>query len=199
VYIGETRNPPFFLKGVLVSKVPQHYQILYSKEQIDERIQALGKEIDSWIDTTSPSGSRDVLALPVMRGGLYFFADLSRAMENSLEVNPVQSWAYNGEENTALPTGVTVRFSDLPVKGRRVLVIDDICDSGRTLKTIHEDLTARGAAEVQVVVLVRRAVGEPSFSPQWCGFEYDGPEWFVGYGMDDGSRWRNLPEIYLVN
>lgn len=182
-----------------MSKVPQHYQLLYSREQIDARVQVLGSEIDKWIDSSASDGDRDVLALPVMRGGLYFFADISRAVKNSLEVNPVQSWAYNGEENTALPSGVTVRFSDLPVKDRRVLVIDDICDSGRTLKTIHESLISRGAAEVQVAVLVRRAVGDPSFSPQWCGFEYDGPEWFVGYGMDDGSRWRNLPEIYLVN
>jgi hypoxanthine phosphoribosyltransferase len=182
-----------------VSKVPEHYQLLYSKEQIAERVQVLGKEIDAWIDQgVSEDGGRDVLALPVMRGGLFFFADLSRAVENSLELNPIQSWAYNGEENTALPTGVTVKTSDLPVKGRRVLIVDDICDSGGTLQAIYDSLLQRGAAEVHAVVLVQRIVSEPTFHPQWCGFKYDGPEWFVGYGMDDGSRWRNLPDIYLA-
>ena len=115
-----------------------------------------------------------------------------------IEVNPIQSWAYNGEENTALPSGVSVNFSDLPVKDRRVLIVDDICDSGRTLKAIHESLLSRGAKEVMAAVLVQRTSTEPTFGPRWVGFTYDGPEWFVGYGMDDGGGWRNLPDIYLV-
>ncbi|MCI5065889.1 hypothetical protein MRY87_09210 [bacterium] len=181
-----------------MSRVPSSYEQLYSKEAIATRVRELGVEIDAWIDGGQGEGDRDVLALPVLRGGLYFFADLSRAISNSLEVHPIQSWAYNGEENTALPSGVAVKMSDLPVRGRRVLIVDDICDSGRTLEAIHKSLLERGAREVCASVLVQRIGSEPNFRPRWTGFQYDGPEWFVGYGMDDGGRWRNLSDIFLV-
>lgn len=181
-----------------MTKSREHYKLKYPKEEISKRVSELGREIDEWISAGS-EGHRDVLALPVMRGGLYFFTDLSRAIQNSLEVNPIQSWAYNGEENTALPAGVSVKMSDLPVKGRRVLIVDDICDSGKTLKAITESLVSRGAQEVRAAVLVQRVGSEPTFQPTWSCFQYDGPEWFVGFGMDDGGRWRNLPDIYLVN
>lgn len=86
----------------------------------------------------------------------------------------------------------------LAVKGRVVLVVDDVCDSGRTLEALERDLMERGAREVRTVVLIRRLLDRPSFVPCWIGFEYKGPEWFVGYGMDDGQRWRNLPAVHII-
>ncbi len=177
--------------------IPENFKKLYSREQIEKQINVLSKDIDKWI-TSGEENERDVLAIPVMRGGLYFFADLSRAVKNSLECNPIQSWAYQGEENTAIPSGVTLKLNDLPVGGRRILIIDDICDSGKTLNAIQKSFLDRGAKEVVAAVLIQRGDAEPTIQPKWVGFHYEGPEWFVGYGMDDGGRWRNLPEIYII-
>jgi hypoxanthine phosphoribosyltransferase len=87
---------------------------------------------------------------------------------------------------------------NLAVKGRVVLVIDDICDSGGTLQELERYLIAAGAREVRTVVLIRRLLDRPTFVPCWVGFEFTGLEWFVGYGMEDGNRWRNLPAVYTI-
>ncbi|MCB0321192.1 MAG: hypothetical protein KDD60_09720 [Bdellovibrionales bacterium] len=190
--------------------IPSNFRKLYDKSEIQKQVERVAQEIDAWIDAGNVgaqedgdgkkrNAERDVLALPVLRGGLYFYADLSRAIRNSLDCNPIQSWAYQGVENTALPTGVSVNLSDFPVKGRRVLIVDDICDSGKTFDAIQQRLLDRGAVEVVAAALIQRVGIELKFTPRWVGFTYDGPEWFVGYGMDDGGRWRNLPEIYLID
>ena len=105
--------------------VPKNFKKLYSRKDIESSIAKMAKSIDQWIAEAEPE-SRDVLAIPVLRGGIYFFADLSRAVSHSLECSPIQSWAYQGEENTAIPSGVTLKLSDLPVTGRRILIVDDL-------------------------------------------------------------------------
>jgi hypoxanthine phosphoribosyltransferase len=93
---------------------------------------------------------------------------------------------------------VKIHSEGLAVKGRVVLVVDDLCDTGRTLEALEKELLERGAREVRSVVLIRRLLNKPTFVPCWVGFEYSGLEWFVGYGMDDGERWRNLPGVYII-
>jgi hypoxanthine phosphoribosyltransferase len=138
------------------------------------------------------------LAIPVLRGGIFFFADLVRAINASVEIAPVRTEAYEAELNGQPRNEVQIYAEKLAVKGRVVLVVDDVCDSGRTLEELEKALMARGAREVRTVVLVRRLLDHPTFVPCWTGFQYEGPEWFVGYGMDDVERWRNLPGVYII-
>jgi len=93
---------------------------------------------------------------------------------------------------------VQVDLAAVPARGRSVLVVDDICDSGRSLAVLSAALKEAGAREVRAAVLVTRKVESQAYSPEWSGFDYSGKEWIVGYGMDDSERWRNLPGVFII-
>lgn len=176
--------------------VPKNFKLIYSQSQIAERVAVLGKEISAWADAIQKQYGEEILAVPVLGGGVFFFADLVRAVDYSLEMAPVKAWAYAA--NVEQLSEVKVDMRNVPAKGRSVLLIDDICDSGKTLATLKEIFEGAGAREVKSAALVRRILPKPTFKPEWVGFEYTGAEWFVGYGMDDQGKWRNLPSVHII-
>ena len=91
-----------------------------------------------------------------------------------------------------------LHLDEAAIRGRSVLLVDDICDSGVSLRALTQHLKHIGAREVRSAVLIRRAIENSAFTPEWVGFHHKGPEWFVGYGMDDSDRWSNLPDIYVI-
>jgi hypoxanthine phosphoribosyltransferase len=181
-----------------VRQIPAHFSLKFSEKDIAKRVEALGEEIGAWCHGVWNDSHTDVLAIPVLRGGIFFFADLVRAINSSVEIAPVRPEAYEADLNGQPRSEVQIYAEKLAVKGRVVLVVDDVCNSGRTLEELEKALIARGAREVRTVVLVRRLLDRPTFVPCWTGFQYVGPEWFVGYGMDDVERWRNLPGVYII-
>lgn len=179
-------------------RIPANFSPVFSHDEIDARIKTLGAEISGWCEGVWKDSHTDVLALPVLRGGIFFFCDLVRQLSASVEVAPIKTESYEAGTNGVMKNEVAIHFERLAVKGRVVLVVDDVCDSGRTLEALEKNLLARGAREVRTAVLIRRLLDTPSFVPCWVGFQYKGPEWFVGYGMDDNERWRNLPGVYVI-
>jgi len=177
--------------------IPKNFQICYPAEIIQKRVRELGQEISSWAQKIWDDSHTDVVAVPILRGGLFFFADLVRAVSSSIEIAPVKAWAYASGENAKQLDQVSVDVSVIPARGRRVLLVDDICDSGRTLDELHRQLLTAGALEVRSAVLIKREA-KKVFEPNWSAFNYNGPEWFVGYGMDDSERWRNIPSVYII-
>lgn len=177
-------------------QVPETFQLLYSAESIARRVGELGEEVSRWCRSVRDQTGRDVVAIPVLRGAIYFFSDITRAIDTSVEVAPVRASAYDNSVIGAQHHSVWITADGLDVRGRVVLVVDDVCDSGRTLEELERALIERGAREVRSIVLVRRLLNVPSFVPCWVGFEYRGKEWFVGYGLEDKERWRNLPGVY---
>lgn len=183
--------------------LPQHLKCLYSAEQIEQRTVALGAEISTWTQQVWDASHTDVLTIPVLRGGIFFYADLVRQIANSVEIAPARTWAYEqvAAEGSSKPnelSTVGVDIASVPARGRAVLVIDDICDSGRSLAFLAKELQAAGAREVRTAVLIRRELPDQKYTPDWVGFTYSGTEWLVGYGMDDSERWRNLPGVYVI-
>ncbi len=179
-------------------RIPANFSPVFNEKEIAARVKALGEEITGWCEGVWKDSHTDVLVLPVLRGGLFFFADLVRQLRTSVEVDPITTSAYEAGQNGVQKDIVSVYAEQLAVKGRVVLVVDDVCDSGRTLEALEKALLEKGAREVRTAVLVRRLLDTPSFVPCWVGFQYQGPEWFVGYGMDDNQRWRNLPGVYVI-
>lgn len=177
--------------------LPPNYRLMFSPEVIASRIGEMGTEINRWANETSSTTGRDVLAIPVLRGGMFFFSDLMRLVTTSVEVAPARVKAY--DQNTNIErASLSLSFDGVRVKDRHIILIDDICDSGRTHKILTDHLYGEGAVEVKCAVLVRRKLEISVFDPDWIGFEFSGPDWFVGYGMDDGNRWSNLPGVYII-
>lgn len=178
--------------------IPQRFLPLYEPHTIREAVARLGKDISAWTREVWDASGTDVVAVPVLRGGIIFFGDLVRQVEHSLEVAPGRSWGYEVGENGVQNQSIRLDVDAIPAEGRSILLVDDVCDSGRTLAAMSERLRERGAREVRSAVLIRRILPEPRYLPTWSAFEYGGAEWFVGYGMEDGERWRNLPGVYII-
>ena len=177
---------------------PSNFKLLYSESDIAQAVKRLGSEITTWAHDTWEDSHTDLLAIPILRGGLFFFADLVREIRQSVEIAPARTWAYEEKANALQKTKVAVNIESVPAKGRNILLVDDICDSGRTLKALKESLLEAGARMVKSAALVKRELEGAACKPDWTGFAYEGPEWLVGYGMDDCDRWRNLPSIYII-
>jgi len=179
-------------------QIPANFVLEYSPNQIASRVEELSEEIGRWCSRVWSESHTDVLVIPVLRGGIFFFSDLVRRFPCSVEIAPVRTEAYDGDQNGVQRAHISIYSEGLAVKGRVVLIVDDVCDSGRTLEALEKELLEKGAREVRSVVLIRRLLNVPTFVPCWVGFEYSGLEWFVGYGMDDSQRWRNLPGIHVI-
>jgi len=179
-------------------KTPDNFKLLHSPEEISQAVHRLGVEVTGWAETVWQEQGRDIIAIPVLRGGIFFFADLVRQIGRSVEMAPVQTWAYEQGQNEMQKERVEIR-GEVGAKDRSVLLIDDVCDSGRTLKALTERMYEIGAKEVKSAVLLKRSIEQKIFEPDYIGFEYPGTEWFVGYGMEDRERWRNLPAIFTLH
>ena len=180
------------------TELPSNFKLLYTREQIEQSNQKLGREISTWAREVWTRSHTDILTIPVLRGGIFFFADLVREIDHSVELTPTYSKVYEEGVNKAMRAEMKTDVDSIPAQGRAVLLVDDICDSGKTLANLTKRLKENGADEVRSAVLVRRIMEQETFKPDWVGMEYKGSEWLVGYGMEDSNRWRNLSSIYII-
>lgn len=173
--------------------IPEHLEELYSKDAIAHRVTDLARELDRWSEESLAEGRGLLLAVCVLRGGVFFFSDLLQKMSHSVEPSFCRAWSYVKGINSAAEASVRVDWINTDVGGRDVLLIDNICDSGRTLDVLAQLAREQGAQRVRTVTLVHRIRQDAVHTPSLAGFTYDGPEWLVGYGLRDGELRSNLP------
>lgn len=178
-------------------ELPKTYQECFSKEKIDHRVAELGLQITQWAKDVSRNGNGDLIVMPIMRGALFFAADLARAIDQSVEIIPIEAKAYSVSDNTEAQVEIG-HIKLTPLLGRSLLLVDDICDSGRTLASVAEKLKGCGAKEIRHAVMIRRVIAQETFIPDYVGFGFVGDDWLVGYGMDNRDEHRNLPAIYSM-
>jgi len=163
-------------------------RVLISKPQIELRIAELAREI------SRDYGGQSITLLGVLNGSLMFLADLVRQLDLPSRIGFVQATSYRGATTT--PGELDVNPGLVPdVRGRQVLLLDDILDSGVTLTTLKQRVWALEPASLKVAVLLRkRGRQQVPFEPDYCGFEI--PNVFVvGYGMDYNDEYRPLPYV----
>ncbi|OLP53701.1 hypoxanthine phosphoribosyltransferase [Rhizobium rhizosphaerae] len=166
--------------------------ILYSADTIAERNRAIAAEI-------AGGNSDNLLVISVLKGSFIFAADLIRAMHEAGIAPEMEFITLSSYGTGTVSRGVTVlKDIDSDVAGRNVLLIDDILESGRTLRFARELMLERGAASVQIAVLLdKRIKREIDFEADFVGFEC--PDYFVvGYGMDAAYAFRELPFVGIV-
>ena len=166
-------------------------EVLISQEQIREKTKELGRRIAQDYEGKNP------LLICVLKGGLMFLADLMREIHMPLEIDFMAVSSYGDATESS---GVVRILMDLErnIRGRHVLIVEDIIDTGRTLNYIIENLQTRGPASIKVCTLLdkpaRRLLDIPL---DYVGFEI--PDRFViGYGLDFGEIYRNLPFVGVL-
>lgn len=165
-------------------------QRLVSADEIRIALERLAAEIAARIGTRTP------LVLTVMRGAVIFSGQLLPLLAFPLECDYVHVTRYRDSTRGGKPEWkVKPR---VPVRGRTVLILDDILDEGITLAAIRDGLLADGASEVLCAVFADKDIGcSKPVAPDFVGVRV--PNRYVfGYGMDVRGAWRNLPEIYAL-
>lgn len=165
-------------------------RLLISQTQIRTRVRQLGREL-----TRHYAGQRP-LFLGIMNGALFFLADLLRAADLDSEVTCIRLASYAGTKSSGKLRGLEAMGDSF--KGRHVVIVDDIFDSGLTLSSLVTRLHELGAADVKVCVLLQKK--RPKQIPvkiDWVGFKI--PDKFVvGYGLDYNGRFRGLKQIRVL-
>lgn len=160
---------------------------LIDAEALHDRVRELGAEI------AEDYADRDLLLLCLLKGGIYFTADLSRAIDLPITVEFVRARSYAGIESSG---EVKLSWIDgLEIAGRDVLIVEDIVDTGLTLIEIWQALEAKGAASLAICTLLykEKRLAHP-FPVRYIGFAIE-DVFVVGYGLDYDERFRNLPHI----
>jgi hypoxanthine phosphoribosyltransferase len=162
--------------------------VLVSEAEIDARVRAIGTAI-----TTDYNG-RQPLLVGVLKGAVVFMADLLRAIDLPTEIDFLAVSSY-GESTTSSGVVKIVKDLDAELLGRDVILVEDIIDSGLTLRFLVENLRARGPASLAVAALLVREGVEVAPEVRYVGFTLP-PTWVVGYGLDAGQRNRHLRGIH---
>ena len=167
--------------------------VVLSEEQLNAKV----KEAAAWLDGKFQNSDTPPLAISVLKGSVFFFCDVVRAMQTPVQLDFMTVSSYG---NATKSTGVPKIVMDLAasVEGRDVILIEDIVDSGNTLVRMRDLILGRGAKSFTVVTLFdkparRKQPIEADFSCFVIGDEF-----IVGYGLDYAQQYRNLPYVGIL-
>ncbi|MDO4595781.1 MAG: hypoxanthine phosphoribosyltransferase [Coriobacteriaceae bacterium] len=171
---------------------PDVEKVLFTQEDIAGIVKRLGEQI------SEDYKGKDLVLIAVLRGAVVFMGDLMRAIENPLAIDFMAVSSYgNGTKSSGIVR--IVKDLDIDIKGRDVLIVEDILDSGLTLKYLMKNLASRGPASLEVAAFLwkdvegRTTAIEPKYVGAHCPDEF-----VVGYGLDYAERYRNLPFVGVL-
>ena len=167
-------------------------EILIDEDRLRSRIVELGEEI------SADYAGQDLLLIGVLKGAVFFMADLMRTLTIPCEIDFMAISSYGAQTDSSGVVRI-LKDLDINIEGRHVLVVEDIIDSGLTLSYLMRNLEAREPASLKVCALLTKPDRRESDVPvRYIGFEI--PNRFViGYGLDFAERYRNLPYVGVLD
>lgn len=166
-------------------------KVLLDRETIRRKIAEMGSRI------SNDYRGKKVLLICVLKGAVIFLSDLMRHIDIPVEIDFMAVSSYGASTESS---GVVRILKDLDcsIEGKHCLVVEDIIDSGLTLKYLEENLLSRQPASIKIVTLLdkpdRRRV---DIEPDYCGFRIP-DEFVVGFGLDFNEQYRSLPDICVI-
>ena len=185
------KNNNKMIENQLVKAHDKSFRPMISAQTIAERVEIVGKQISEDYCGKKP------LLLAILNGAYMFAADLSRAIHTDLELTFVKLSSYKGTSTTGNVT--TVLGLDTTLRGRHIIIVEDIVDTGNTLHNFLKELDKEEPASVEIAAcfLKPTALQHP-LSIKYLGFEI--PDHFIiGYGLDYDGLGRNLSDVYELN
>lgn len=167
-------------------------RVLLSQEAIERRTAELAAEIDRDYGA-SATREEPLVVIGVLKGSVFFMVDLLKQVKAPVTIDFFQTSSYG---QGTVPGEVRIKKDvDLPLRDRDVLLVEDIVDTGHTLRTILALLRFRGARSVRLCALLdKKEAREVEVPIDYCGFEIENV-FVVGYGLDVAERFRNLPYV----
>ncbi|MGN0431920.1 MAG: hypoxanthine phosphoribosyltransferase [Lachnospiraceae bacterium] len=169
----------------------EHVRVLLTEQEVNDRIREIGEQI------SRDYAGKEIHLICVLKGGSFFMCELAKRITVPVSLDFMSVSSYGGG---TMSSGVVKIIKDLdePVRGKHVLVVEDIVDSGRTLSYLMEMLKERGAESLRLCTLLnkpeRRVV---DVKVDYTCFDIP-DEFVVGYGLDYAQKYRNLPYVGVV-
>ena len=173
----------------LLAGDPDIGKIVVEEDRLQARIAELGATITADYADRTP-----ILLVGVLKGAFMFMADLARTIDLPVEFDFMAVSSYGSSTKSSGVVRI-VKDLDIDLTGRHVLLVEDIIDSGLTLQYLRRNLAHRGPASLEVcALLVREGLQKSDPQLAYVGFEIP-PDFVIGYGLDVGELYRNLPYI----
>ncbi len=171
--------------------IPESYHLMISEEQIQKKLRELGEQITRDFKDKCP------ILIGILNGSFIFLADLIRYINTDVEVDFIRISSYgDGRESSGHIKILKPLSAD--INGRSVLVVEDIVDSGLSVKFLRKMLEAFNPAELKFVTLLNKpSKKQVNIQIDYIGFDIE-DKYVVGYGLDDGQLKRNLRSIYYI-
>lgn len=163
-------------------------ETLISEEELQKRVKELGEQI------TKDYENEEIIVLCILKGGVMFMTDLVKHIQIPMKMEFMVVSSYGDEYKSS---GVVKILKDLdePIEGKHILIVEDIIDSGRTLKYIKNILKERAPESIKICTLLDKAEQrEATVDVEYAGFTI-GDEFVIGYGLDYRQYYRNIPYI----
>lgn len=168
------------------------HDILYSEEQIRERLAEVARQIEA------DYAGREPLLVGVLKGAVMVVSDLARELRIPIKMDWMAVSSYGSGTKSSGVVRI-VKDLDTDISGRDVLIVEDIIDSGLTLSWLKANLESRGPASVEICTLMRKpARAKVDIPVRYIGFDDVPDEFVVGYGLDYDERYRHLRDVIIL-
>lgn len=176
----------------MASQHPDIEKVLFTQEDIDGIVSRLGEQI------TRDYAGKDLVLIAVLRGAVVFMGDLMRKIELPTNIDFMAVSSYgDGVKSSGIVR--IIKDLDIDIRGRDVLIVEDILDSGLTLKYLMKNLESRKPASLEVAAFLWKDVEDrvSAITPKYVG-THCSDAFVVGYGLDYAERYRNLPYLGIL-
>lgn len=165
---------------------------LFTREQIDRRVAEMAREI------SADFAGSELIALCVLKGAVFFCTDLMRKMSLDVALDFIQISSY-GNQKYSSGVVTILKEPQLDMRGKAVLIVEDIIDSGLSMREVFHYIESRGASKVKTATLLDKPKARRvPFNADFVGFSIE-PQFVVGYGLDFAEKYRNIPEIQVLS
>lgn len=165
---------------------------LISRQDIDRRVAEMGKQIEA------DFAGQELIALCVLKGAVFFATDLMRNIKSDVAMDFIQVSSY-GNQKYSSGVVTILKEPQLDMHGKAVLIIEDIIDSGLSMREVFRYIESRGASVVKTATFLDKPKARKvPFSADYVGFSID-PQFVIGYGLDFAEKYRNIPEIQVLS
>jgi hypoxanthine phosphoribosyltransferase len=165
---------------------------LISRAQIDQRVAEMGKQIEA------DFAGQELIALCVLKGAVFFLTDLVRNISADVALDFIQVSSY-GNQKYSSGVVTILKEPQLDMHGKAVLIVEDIIDSGLSMREVFRYIESRGAAVVKTATFLDKPKARKvPFQADYVGFSIE-PQFVIGYGLDFAEKYRNIHEIQVLS
>ena len=165
-------------------------KVLYSMEEVQKKIKELGEQISKDYE------GKEIVIVSVLKGAIFYTVDLVKNITTDIVIDFMKVSSYEGTESTGV---ITIKQDlGIDIEGKHVLIVEDIIDTGRTLRVLREELLKRKPASLKITTLMdKKERREVELDADYVGFTIPN-KFVVGYGFDIDDKYRNIPYVGYI-